>query len=110
MVVAVQLLLHPKDLNPRQGITTHLTRLTNLYNQIRIPKTSIPARGLLQINAHIPKTSIPLIPKTSIPARGLLQRTLVSFLSPSALNPKDLNPRQGITTDSDVPPSIIITV
>ena len=40
--------LHPKDLNPRQGITTDPPYFMGKRPFVNIPKTSIPARGLLR--------------------------------------------------------------
>jgi hypothetical protein len=66
--------LHPKHLNPREGITTGTSRVTSKVCSISIQSTSIPARGLRlgpRCWRHRP----------SAPA-----------------DPKHLNPREGITT------------
>ena len=140
--------LAPKDLNPRQGITTLRGRPLRRPLWCRLPKTSIPARGLLPHlrgllgvkPEPLPKTSIPArgllhdtrivegrahlasqrpqsppgdyymtdclgaaccgnfaLPKTSIPARGLLLY-FYKIVRLKTYPPKDLNPRQGITT------------
>ena len=121
--------IDPKDLNPRQGITTdnEFYRLPTKLN--KIPKTSIPARGLLPAyraasasaidrSSQRPQSppgdyyvSLPQImhrkklniPKTSLPARGLLRCGFLLRCGSSAEDPKDLNPRQGITTSTLLP-------
>ena len=63
-----------------------------------LPKTSIPARGLLPEWDANTQAINNRLPKTSIPARGLLRGRVAGWGSWRRQAPKDLNPRQGITT------------
>ena len=64
-----------------------------------IPKTSIPARGLLPRPIRDTRHRARRVdPKDLNPRQGITTPLIIDPRSQMALYPKDLNPRQGITT------------
>jgi hypothetical protein len=90
----------PKHLNPREGITTESGHRSATDSDPCYPKHLNPREGITTTSASVlPGWRLYAIQSTSIPARGLRRRCPAVAQGPqSLLDPKHLNPREGITT------------